>query len=134
MDRCWLLAFLLMSAILIGIGCRPSADLGRVSGQVTWDGQPVLNATVTFQPAQGAASYGVTDDKGWYELKQAGGEVGAVTGTHSISVETYRIYRDESGEAREHPETIPARYNTASELSHEVRPGRQTVDLALPLP
>jgi hypothetical protein len=134
MNRRRLVATLSVAALIFGAGCRPLEDIGRVSGRVTWEGEAVANATVTFQPSRGIASYGITDDDGRYKLKQAGGEEGAVLGKHAISIETYRIFADEAGEAREHPETIPPRYNADSVLSHDVQPGEQTVDFTLPLP
>ncbi len=133
MNRSGLFRPLVAIPLVIMCGCRPSQDIGHVSGRVTWEGNPVANATVTFRPAEGRSSYGITDDEGQYELMQPGGERGAAVGIHAISIETYRIYTDESGEPREHAETIPARYNANSELTHEVKPGQQTVDFALPL-
>ena len=56
---------------------------------------------------------------------------GAVIGSHRVSVETYRIGRDEQGEIVEFPETLPKKYNLETELSREVVVGNQEINLDL---
>ena len=46
-----------------------STSLGRVSGTVFLDGEPVSGATVEFTPHQGSTAYGITNSKGYYTLQ-----------------------------------------------------------------
>ncbi len=106
--------------LLTSIACSGcgSDKTGRVSGRVTLDGAPVANVTVVFQSDVGHTSIGVTDRNGHYELDPP-----AVVGTYRVTLETYRIMRDDQDNLVEHPETLPARYNRDSKLAHHVAAG-----------
>ena len=91
-------------------GCNPEKlpKLGTVSGTVTMDGQPVANATVTFDGAKEgeSASLGRTDASGKYELYYSRGNKGATIGEHVVHISTH----DETGDddnRQVHKETIP---------------------------
>ena len=120
--------------VLLSIGCCllgcGGPQLGYVEGTVRMDGQPVKDATVIFQPDDGLPSHGETDSQGHYELKFSD-KLGAVVGGHTVTVETYRISTDASGEPVESREMIPAKYNSETELSREVVAGKQTIDFDL---
>ncbi len=79
--------------LLLTAGCGGSAySTAPVSGQVTLDGEPVENATVTFTPIGGASelgpgSTGRTDAAGNYSLELVGEESpGAIVGTHRVTM------------------------------------------------
>ena len=94
-----------------------TSGLQGVIGMVTLNNRPLTNATVTFQPAafMGAsrsAASGSTDEEGMFELHTTGQSLPGIGGG------VYRVIvsrLDENGN-----ETIPARYNTATELGAEV--------------
>ncbi len=147
-----------MVAVLLGVtclvvcGCGDLSGLGTVTGQVTMDGQPLANVMVTFIPTGGGnASTGVTDASGNYQLVHPAGR-GAELGTHTVRVTTVqaeaRTMTDVSSDSEEYmqmqaggedyeqlsrsvEEKIPSRYNTQSELTHEVTAGANVIDLAL---
>ncbi len=147
-----------MMGVLLGVGCLvicgcgDGAGLGTVTGQVTMDGQPLANVMVTFVPIGGGnASTGVTDASGQYQLVHPAGR-GAEIGTHTVRVTTVQSEagtsvdvptdseeymrtqmggQDYAQASRSVEETIPARYNTRSELTHEVTAGRNVIDLTL---
>jgi hypothetical protein len=66
-------------------GAPAGPTLYAVKGKVTLDGDPVANATVTFQPESGPVATGVTNANGEFTLK-TGTQVGAVAGTHRVAV------------------------------------------------
>lgn len=83
----------LLSIGLLGIGVMLlgcGSDHAPVSGVVTFNGEPVPNATVTFKPRDGGKfSFGVTDASGAYALKVAGateGLNGARVGEHDVKI------------------------------------------------
>lgn len=86
--KAWFLGFacLLISAAISGCGpTRP--DLVPVSGVVTYQGQPVVGAQVTFMaPNAARAAYGKTDAEGKFRLSTFGMDDGAVAGNHTVTV------------------------------------------------
>ena len=122
-----LFAFCLVS--LPAAGCQDSGpELGRVTGTATLDGKPLPNATVEFQPGPGGSpSYGTTDENGRYELSYSVGRPGAMVGKHVVRISTFRQDAPDDEGLRpviEYPELLPPRYNEESELTAEVKPGR----------
>ncbi len=111
---------------------RPSdqPDLGTVTGVVTMDGAPLEGALVSFAPAEGRASQGVTDAEGKYELVYIGNTKGAKVGSHRVHITTY-IADDSDPDARKIKETIPAKYHKDTVLTAEVKEGTNTFDFAL---
>ena len=79
-----LLAF--FTLILVVIGCNDRPPLGKVSGTVTLNGNPVNKAIVVFQPEGAPASRGVADSNGKYELMYQVDTSGAVIGPHRVHI------------------------------------------------
>lgn len=129
-------ACVLFAFMFIAVGCSGATDdtpeLGTVSGTVKLDGNPVPQATVTFSPEEGGRpSSGPTDDQGFYELQYSLNNPGAVPGKHQVRISTATTVTNEAGEDVEVPESIPAKYNTKTELVEEVKPTSQTIDFDL---
>lgn len=125
--------FCLFFAAATFAGCGESddiPDLGRVTGKVTLGGQPVAKATVQFLPKGGRPSVGITDANGLYELGYVRNSKGAVLGLHTVRISTYQKADEDSGEPAA-PETIPAKYNLSSTLSHEVKAGKNEFNFDL---
>ncbi len=112
-------------------GCQRGPELAEVTGRVALDNAPLANVRVTFTPLDGPQSFAITDADGRYELMYSEGRKGAVIGSHKVSVEAYRIGRDEQGEIVEYPETLPEKYNLETELSREVVAGSQEINIDL---
>lgn len=73
---------------LLTVGCSKGSGLktGSVSGTVTFEGKPVPNAQVVFQPKQGGQNaVGTTDANGRYTL-MTGTDKGALIGEHRVTV------------------------------------------------
>jgi hypothetical protein len=114
---------------LAGCGKPEHPEVGRVSGVVTLDGQPLSEATVMFQPTNGRASIATTDSAGKYSLLYLDGVPGAKLGSHSVIIRTE--IPGEDGQPPIAKEKLPKKYHEATELTAEVKPGTNTFDFAL---
>ena len=106
-------------------------DLGTVSGVVTLDGAPYPNAIVSFTPAQGRPSQGVTDSDGKYELIYMPGVMGAELGKHTVSISTKYQAPENPGSEPQFVEPLPAQYNANTTLSETVEKGDQEINFPL---
>lgn len=84
-----------MGAASIGlfllVGCGPGGKarpaVYPVSGKVTFKGQPVADAEITYQnPDSPRVAYGHTDAEGEYQLSTFGTNDGAVEGEHVVTI------------------------------------------------
>ena len=77
-----------LAGAILAAGCggpdRPATV--PVTGKVTYRGQPVLEATVVFQPESGRPATGMTDESGrfWLSTFEAGD--GAIPGPHTVTI------------------------------------------------
>ena len=109
-------------------GCSGSGKIGKVTGKVTLDGQPLPNATVDFVPvAGGRPSTAVTDENGEYELKYTVKEDGAEVGEHRVRVSTF----EENDGKVVRPEKVPDKYNRKTTLKKTVESGSNDIPLEL---
>ncbi len=133
---------------LILSGCSGNGDqpsLGLVTGTVTLDGKPLYGTAVVFYPDNGRPARGRTDLNGKYELKYIRQTMGTKVGLNRVEIapdeegEVDAEEMDNSDENTSAPEpprerekiTIPARYNTKSELKADVKPGVNVFDFKL---
>jgi hypothetical protein len=122
--------FLVIGAFcLAGCGGPEHPDVGRVSGVVTLDGQPLAEATVMFQPENGRASIATTDSAGKYSLLYLDGVPGAILGAHTVIIRTE--IPGEDGQPPIAKEKLPKRYHDNTELTADVKPGSNTFDFPL---
>lgn len=129
-------------------GCGRDArlpELVPLEGQVTLDGQPLSNATVTFLPTgdtKGRGAAAITDENGRYELEEQDGTLGVVVGSYRVAISKLVNLdgSDFTGEdlgpmdtnARE---LLPAKYSdlSQSEMTAEVPPDGSNIDFQLSL-
>lgn len=125
----------LLLVCLLTVGCGKRGDLAKVTGVVTFNGQPFEGAIVQFEPLQGkgSVSAGLTDSKGRYKLMHTLDTKGCMLGEHQVTIRTAAAYYEEEGEAPQ-KELIPFRYNSRSELRRTVQPGSNTFDFELTRP
>lgn len=114
---------------LAGCGGPPHPEVGRVTGVVTLDGQPLAEATVMFQPTEGRASIATTDSAGKYSLIYLDGVPGAKLGAHKVIIRTE--IPGEDGQPPIAKEKLPKKYHEQTELTAEVKPGSNTFDFPL---
>lgn len=122
-------SLLKMIGLVVVTGCG-GPDVAPVSGVVTFEGDPVEGATVTFQPIaqgnelnSGISSYGKTDAQGRYSLKRIDTDAtGALVGTHRVSISiALQDESDDSGQTMS--DKLPPWYNFNSVLTFDVPAG-----------
>lgn len=123
----------LLALVAAFVGCGGPTGVATVTGTVTLNGQPLADAMVRFQPTSGGApSAGTTDSGGRYELRHTRSTLGAVTGSHAVSISTFRAARpDAEPPEPSRPEQLPRKYNATTELTATVTPGGNTIDFQL---
>jgi hypothetical protein len=85
-----ILLFLLLFS-LAGCGASNGLDLGRVSGTITYKGEPIRNGTVLFMPDEakgthGPAAMGVIASDGTYVMTTEQTGDGALVGIHKVGI------------------------------------------------
>lgn len=134
-----LTCLMLLCCSLPGCG-GDELPLGRVSGVVTLDGEALPNAWVVFSPQEaGHPAFGQTNEKGEYTLTYKGMTNRAVVGDHAVGITMHNPYGEpESPEGEDSKpvskmpvESLPAKYNSQSELRVTVKSGSNTLNFEL---
>lgn len=110
-------------------GCGGS-DLAKVTGKVSYNGQPVAGATVTFMPASGALATGTTDADGQFTLSTVEGEhkvfitkvTGGAANAENLTPDDMKKMQTGDSAASTPKSEIPVKYNSPdmSELTRTV--------------
>jgi hypothetical protein len=134
--RC-LLSAILCTLLLGGCG-RPGYQTAPVSGRVTLNGEPLTDATITFQPTgegkpyPGPGSFGVTDADGRFRLQLIDRKDGAVVGLHGVRIFRYSPRKDEDDDApRPRDPSLPAQADDGSLRFEVPGTGTDAADFAL---
>jgi len=119
----------MMAASWTATGCSTGPAVGTVTGEVTFDGQPVKDGHVTFTPVDGKGQTGgapIVDGKFKAEQVPA---IKMRVELHGNKVIGKRKAYDtpESPVFDEVAELLPPKYNVNSELTLEVKRGTQDV-------
>ena len=77
-----------MMVIAATVGCG-RADMGRVSGVVTFGGKPVADAVVSFRPQNRPMAFGRTDAAGRFTLNTYSNGDGVVKGVNRVRIEPW---------------------------------------------
>jgi hypothetical protein len=109
--------------IVIAVGCSDGPLTGRVEGTVTVDGQPTVGLKVFFYPPRGRMSRTITDENGYYRLQFKPDVAGALVGKHKVVISTVT--------ERARQERLPARYNSETKLTADVKSGKNVIDFPL---
>lgn len=123
--RSLMCAGLVLALITTMAGCSGAPDdaplLVEATGMILMDGQPLADASVSFNPTSGnRGASGRTDAEGRFVLSY-GGSDGCPLGEHTVSVSTREMILDEYGGVEGmKEETIPVRYNSQSKLKATV--------------
>ncbi len=121
----WLIVVCL--CVCAGCGGSKGPELLGVTGTIKFNGKPLANAEVTFQPEKGAPSFAKTDAEGRYELQFSRSRNGALPGTHEVSIIT--AVEDDDGNVAK--ELLPAKYNINTELTATVSDDSEPIDFEL---
>lgn len=151
LHRIALAAFLAGSLAALA-GCGDYAPpLTDVTGTLTYDGKPVPGMTISFLPANGRPSWGITDEQGRYRLSWDADHPGAEVGTHRVviayvpntpmseagyddgSVKKKKDATAKSNSLTPEAQALHAKYGAydTSPLSREVKSGKQVIDLTM---
>lgn len=126
-------------------GCAPTSDADYpdttpVTGSVTYNGEAVEGAVVSFSPTEGGehAAIGTTDAQGNFKVQTQWGAQGAVPGSYAVSISKTEGQVTSDADLEEAPigdpgtappaqvtEGVPVKYKSAetSELTAEVEAG-----------
>lgn len=139
-----MLGGLLLVGLATGGGCSRQSPVYPVSGRVSLDGKPLVDAQISFRPAQGPEAFGVLDGEGRYTLSTRAAGDGAVAGKHAVTLSplTEGLILTPDAEPRLPAPTpgatpgampVPAKYLQAetSGLTATVEPGTNTFDFDL---
>jgi hypothetical protein len=122
-------AALLSSFFTCIAGCGPGGpDIASVTGKVTLDGQPLVNATVVFMPKSGGRPAAArTDENGVYNLNFSAGRKGTIPGPNRVRITTLSDpYEDDDGNrVPGSRERIPMEYNQQTKLEFDVIDGQK---------
>jgi hypothetical protein len=80
--------FGLLAAVLLAAGCSDDGPkVVKVSGTLTYRGDPVPNAAIHFVPEHGRPSWAITDAQGRFKVNYDADQDGAVVGKHKVYIE-----------------------------------------------
>jgi len=108
------------------VGCSADAKHGTVTGNVTFDGEPVKSGTIRFDPVDGqtATADGVISD-GRFSAKAPPGEKRVSISAQKVVGKKKMYDTPESPVVDVTEELLPKRYNAQSELTLKVEAGSQ---------
>jgi hypothetical protein len=124
---------LALTAGLWSGGCQKGPAIGTVEGEVTLDGQPLKDGRVLFTPVDGQGQTGgatITDGKFTAEMPVAKMTV-AINANRVIGRKPVYEGDPKSPMMDVVEELIPQRYNVNTELTLDVKEGKQTVKYEL---
>lgn len=113
--------------------CSSSPPRGIIHGEVTFDGQPVEDGTILFEPesGQGQTAGGPIKD-GKFTAEAPVGKMRVRIHGNKKTGRRYKVYdTPESPLVDEVVELLPPKFNVNSELTLEVKPGEQQVPFHL---
>jgi hypothetical protein len=115
--------FAAAAAVLLS-GCGPERVGQVVTGTVTFQGKPLDQGSIQFQPAEGQSTFsGSSIDNGNYRLPP---EFGLAPGKYTVRINSSEgsvPTNSTDVEVGVFTERIPAKYNSESTLSAEVKEG-----------
>jgi hypothetical protein len=125
----------LFFALFLGIGCGKShPNAATISGAVKLDGKPIERGSIQFLPMQGVEGSIANGEivEGRYQLS---GKAGPAIGWNRVEIsgsrKTGRMVPEpypKRGMREETVEAVTPRFNSASTLKFEVKPGENTAD------
>ena len=122
----------LLLALTMFLGCGGS-KFTEVSGNVTFDGQPVNKGSISFLPAEGRGpTAAAVIEQGRFSTRVA-------TGRFKVQILAYRKIGERHANEGDpstpmvdiNEQILPEQYNSETTLTCEIKPGRQKVDFPL---
>jgi len=129
------------SAMFLGlllplIGCTGSSPYGEVEGEVTFDGQPLAEGVIRFTPVNGnAGTASALIENGKFVEKKV------PVALHRVEISSPKLPKGFNsqkqmmegtvGEGPALEELIPRRYNSDSQLTADIKPGKNPLKFEL---
>ncbi len=133
-----------MFALLLpwfSLGCGGSSDripTGSISGEVTWEGNPLEKGVIQFQPDQDAQGNPLSGQMVQADIRagkyQVDANPGAVVGRNRVVITATRVagkVMQDGEEVEKHEQFLPAKYNTATTLFEDINSGRNELNFTL---
>lgn len=121
---------LIVAAGMLSGGCGPQGSESTVSGNVTLDGAPLPDGTISVFPLKDGKAAGGSIANGEYSLRVEPGEY-RVEISRMVDTGEEQVDSDYGNESIQ-KESIPRRYNQATKLRMKVTPdGEKTFDYQL---
>jgi hypothetical protein len=120
----------LVSAALLFPGCSNGPPTGTVTGEVTFEGKPIEDGGIRFEPLDGqgqTAGAPIKDGKFEATGVPATKMKVIITGNRKTGKKIKAYDTPESPVSDEIVELLPPRYNFSSEITLEVKRGSQSV-------
>jgi hypothetical protein len=127
---CWI--GLLFCVVLV-VACSQGPSTGTVSGAVTLDGQPLSKGHIDFTPLDGQGQTGgVMIENGKFSGPVPVAKMRVKIHATKPSGKKYKAYdTPDSPWEEDVVEALPAKYNEKSDITLDVKRGRQTVNYDL---
>lgn len=93
------------AVLLAGCGGGDGPKLVEASGTIMYDGKPLEDASIVFQPDGGPVSTGRTDSEGKFTLSTKG-KPGAPVGSGPVAVTAVEMLTDETDESKMSDEEV----------------------------
>jgi len=134
-------AWYVVAAALLAAGCGSKGGQGvPVNGVVTWDGQPLEGAAVSFHPTEktegGGGGSALTDSAGKFVIVAPKGQRPLGPGTYKVTVSKIKGVKEGQVGAVTEADTVsdlPAIYSNLAQtvLSYTVTGDGQTIEIKL---
>jgi hypothetical protein len=120
--------FLSLGWLFFGVGCSTYEKGAVVEGEVTLDGKPIPTGSISFDPVDGTTSTAGA------EIKDGKYSVNVEPGLKNVKINASKVVgqkRAYEGDPNSPKvditeEYIPPRYNTQTELTYDVKSGKNT--------
>lgn len=124
--------FFLILGLGLSAGCGDGGGKLGVSGTVSYKGTPVDQGSIQFLAADGKNSFGTSIENGKYAIPA---KQGLNPGSYKVAISSLEgggPPKDPGGIPGPPPkERIPAKYNSKTELTREIKSGKTTQDFNL---
>ena len=112
---------------LVAAGCSQGPAVGTVTGEVTFDGQPVKKGHIEFTPLDGQGQTGgVMIDEGKFSGEVPVAQMRVQIHGQKVVKGTYQAYPGAPLED-DVVEMLPAKYHSKSDITLDVKRGKQEV-------
>ena len=123
----------ILLVLALAAGC--SSDSNSVTGRVTLDSEPLVDAIVQFVPQDGGGriALGRTDANGEYRLKSSRNITDVSPGKYLVEIRTADLANDNGdGSEKMTPELVPKQFNSNSDVIKEIKAGANIIDFDIP--